>query len=213
MKLDIVLEEVDPETNCIAADWEMLRAESSGIKATLNIDLEREERPFVFDLTPEEVASLKRIEGIASGAGGLPGRLRSKIATDDLPYKTHTGRELALMLSGEKPLAYFSYFDEESPSVAIDQPFERYVSTGELRHRHYRLQLSNEAESINYAIYTAPGETWRADALVLMLEAGQKSGWCAGMERVLGSLLGYTNEENDAYQTWAAKREPPRKPR
>jgi hypothetical protein len=206
MALDIVLEEIDPETNCIAADWEILRTQPSDISAALDIDLEQEERPFVFDLTPEEVTSLKRIEGIESGQLNLPGRLRTKVATDDLPYKTHTGRELALMLSGRKPLAYFSYFDGEPLSIAIDQPFDEHVTKGELEYRHYRLRLSEKAEIVNYAIYTLPSEAWRADALTMLLEAGQRSGWCPGMERLLGSLLGYTDEENDVYLEWVAER-------
>lgn len=207
MKLDIVLEEVDPETNCIVSDWELLRAHPADINVALEIDLEREERPFVFDLTPEEVASLKRIEGIESQQNNLPGRLRTKVAADGLPYKTRTGRELMLMLSGRKPLAYFSYFDGDPLSSIIDQPFDRHVANGELEYRQHRLRLREKAEFVNYAIYTLPTEAWRADALILLLEAGEKGGWCPGMERVVGSLLGYTDEENDAYLEWAAKRD------
>jgi hypothetical protein len=62
----------------------MLRARAADINTVLDIDIDREERPFVFDLTPDEVASLTDRE-IGSDRSSLPGRLRTRIATEDLP--------------------------------------------------------------------------------------------------------------------------------
>ena len=48
-------------------------------------------------------------------------------------------------------------------------------------------------------LYALPEESWRINAYILLLKTSKKSGWSEGFERMEGSLLGYTDEQNDAY--------------
>ena len=60
------------------------------------------------ELRTRDVSRLKARFKIAFEPGAKAARLRRWYPLDDLPYRIHTGRELAMMLDGSKPLSYFS---------------------------------------------------------------------------------------------------------
>src|SRR5712664_1178234 len=112
MKTDVVsprfvLEAIDPMTECPTSDVafdvddidELCRIAGIG---TAGFDSGAE-----YELQQCDLGQLKSRYKIAFEPGFLAVRLRSWLPLDDLPYRVHTGRELALMLEGRKPLAYF----------------------------------------------------------------------------------------------------------
>ena len=129
-------------------------------------------------------------------------RLRQKVFLDELPYQLHTSRELALMLAGEKPLSVFAgahppYSEvEEIP----ERLFDPYVSARRFVKAEYlEPAQAGASQMIRRVFYALPDEVWRIKAYVLLLATAKKSGWSEGFERMEGSLLGYTDQQNDAY--------------
>lgn len=45
--------------------------------------------------------------------------------------------------------------------------------------------------------FALPGQEWRIDAYLLLVEVGYRSGWADCYERYEGALLGYGDAEND----------------
>jgi hypothetical protein len=126
----------------------------------------------------------------------------------DLEAANHTNRELELMLAGKKPLAMF--FDETSvlPNEEIipDEKFTPYVSNGlfvrgeETYTGAFHSGL-NRNEQIKYVFFALVEEAWRIPALSLLLRVRYRmNSWQSEeVERMEGFLLGYTDEEVDAW--------------
>jgi hypothetical protein len=116
----------------------------------------------------------------------------------------HEGRELELMLSGKKPMAMFT---EVLPveSQIPEQEFAEYVESGKIVKREVfepgpRLPGHPEETKIRRVLYALPTETWRIDAMIMLSEVYQRHpGWDAGLERMIGSLLGYEAEDVEAF--------------
>lgn len=126
--------------------------------------------------------------------------VRSKMWFDELSYKTHTNRELLLMLAGKKPLSVFSVdtsFDRSVPEVA----FSPYVSSGRI-HREENEQSFLRIQSkptIKYVYFCDPSETWRIRAHILLMHIFSIEGWSNAFTRIEGALLGYKDSETDEY--------------
>jgi len=127
---------------------------------------------------------------------------------DDLPYKVHTGRELALMLVGKKPLAYFSgqYPPNPEAEEIPERLFDPHVEEGRFVKREYVMFADNCGPSLRskglcmrIVMYAPPDQEWRIDAMLLVLDTAAKSGWSEGFERMQGSLLGYEDWKNNIY--------------
>jgi hypothetical protein len=145
-----------------------------------------------FDLTPHN--------------SSLNGWLRAWSAWDELPYPVHTGRELRMLLSGEKPLAAFVDDMPNLPDNGIvpEEIFTPYVSTGRLIKRDR--ETSRSGRPCRDVLYALPSEVWRMDAYLLLLDILDQGCWSEGMERMQGRLLGYTDSQNDAYIDFLRKR-------
>jgi hypothetical protein len=50
-----------------------------------------------------------------------------------------------------------------------------------------------------HVFYARPTEAWRIDAYIAMMAAASKAGWSEGFERLEGTLLGYTEQQNDIH--------------
>lgn len=126
----------------------------------------------------------------------------------DLQAVNHTNRELELMLSGKKPLAMF--YDEVSclPNEEIipEARFAEYVDSG----RFVRGEETYEAEfhpelgrlmRMQYVFFALSEEAWRIPALALLLRVRYRmnSHRSEEVERIESTLLGYTEEEIDAW--------------
>jgi hypothetical protein len=117
----------------------------------------------------------------------------------DLPYLVHAGFELPLMLEGRKPLAYF--VDRTKWLEEYLEPFRRFVDDGRIVKRLIESETERDVTTVYFAL---PSEQWRIDAHVALRKRGAASGWNAAMEREEGSLLGYSDWENDRWAEWRA---------
>ncbi|MDB5707905.1 MAG: hypothetical protein JWN66_5021 [Sphingomonas bacterium] len=140
----------------------------------------------------------------------LPDRIYTAIGRpsplfDNVPYMIHTHFELPLMLEGRKPLAAFGDF---YPSEWFDDylaPFEQFVAAGRIIRRIVDTPMPHlkerrpDLDGLRNVFFTLPGEEWRADAYLLLMDTHRKSDvpWNDSQERFHGSLLGYEDWQND----------------
>jgi hypothetical protein len=121
-----------------------------------------------------------------------------------LPYLSHSGRELGLMLRGTKPLAYFlnvvaSEFDF---NIRYWRMFDRHVAAGQLIKREVFELLSDlEHRRLFYAL---PGHEWRIDAMLTLLN--ELEAWSDGHERRFSELLGYESWQIDHWLRYCRAR-------
>lgn len=124
-----------------------------------------------------------------------------------LPYIVHTNRELGLMLKGVKPLAIFSDEYDCFPDVVARylRLFDRHVASGALI-RSELVQLWGMRQGrelrIHKIYFTLPGEEWRVDAMIALMDDPQP--WSDAKEREMGRLLGYTAWQQDVWMEHVA---------
>jgi hypothetical protein len=112
----------------------------------------------------------------------------------------HEGRELDLMSTGAKPLAMFV---ESIPPEFESFPeiqFDSLVADGKLL-KSVSIETFQDADGherhIRRVLYALAGEEWRIRALLLVqnLYNSLLPGWRPDLERVIGLLLGYTEQD------------------
>jgi hypothetical protein len=54
-------------------------------------------------------------------------------------------------------------------------------------------------------LYSLRHEEWRIDAFALVQNTAARTGWNESLERIVGSLLGYDEWQNDAYMEYLSK--------
>lgn len=122
----------------------------------------------------------------------------------DLLASNHTGRELSLMLAGRKPLAMFFVEISELPNEVLvpERAFAEHIESGRFVRGEitlesgYSITLGRNAH-IRYVFYALSSEAWRIAAMSLLRESFAKSKcpWNESLERIEGTLLGYSDEE------------------
>jgi hypothetical protein len=121
-----------------------------------------------------------------------------------LPYLSHSGRELGLMLRGTKPLTYFlnvvaSEFDF---NIRYWRMFDRHVAAGRLIKREVFEVISGlEHRRLFYAL---PGHEWRIDAMLTLIN--ELAAWSDGHERRFSELLGYESWQIDHWLRYCRAR-------
>jgi hypothetical protein len=204
-----VLEAIDPQTECVSMEVKFEITEPSEIGDLIGSDaaaavLEGAD----CDLEPDEVGKFRTRFNLAFEPGDLTVRLRTTSHLDDLPYQVHTGRELAFMLKGTKPLAAFwgAYPSIPDREEIPERLFDPYVAAGRFvkRERVFEARPSEVVggelrHATRIVLYALPQEAWRIDAYLLLQDTAAKSGWNEGFERMQGSLLGYDQWENDIF--------------
>lgn len=111
--------------------------------------------------------------------------------------KSHTGKELQLMLKGLKPFAAFVdvYHSESEDEVIPESHFGPYVKSGKiLKFEDIEVPDEKIAHTLRRVMYVLPGEEWRARAYVMIWTLARKHGWNEGFERIEGYLLGYEDK-------------------
>lgn len=130
----------------------------------------------------------------------------------DLAAANHTNRELQLMLSGSKPLAMFYALVSELPDERLipEDRFASYVAEGRFLREEVIYNEAFELASVRnsqtkYVFFAVPDEAWRIRAMLLVQHSFRKSSyrWNETLERIESALLGYTDDEIDA---WCASR-------
>ena len=108
----------------------------------------------------------------------------------DYPYPLHTNRELEMMLAGAKPFAVFAHervegFDK--CDALAGQDFETHVARGTMSEHVRTVRHATGEAEIDYYFYALPGEEWRVEAYLMLLEllhrgpgAASWNGWRAG---------------------------------
>ena len=76
----------------------------------------------------------------------------------------HEGQEIALMLTGEKPLALFSGFADDTGNIP-DPDFEPHVRDGTFVKREFQVDLPSEEglPPFWHVLLARPEDTWRID--------------------------------------------------
>ncbi len=107
----------------------------------------------------------------------------------------HTGKELALMLSGEKPMAFIDHPKKMGP-------FEPYVASGQIV--KFEQQLTYEFDDpselpykANVAYFCLPGQEWRAQTLMKIYKRLHKREieMHSSIHIIIGKLLGYQDSD------------------
>lgn len=126
----------------------------------------------------------------------------------NLQAANHTNRELELMLAGCKPLSMF--YDEigvlPHEGIIPEERFAPYVISGvfvrgEATFTGRFVASLNRDERIKYVFFATASQAWRIPAISLLLRIRYQTGnWQSEeFERMEASLLGYTDEEVDAW--------------
>lgn len=112
----------------------------------------------------------------------------------------HEGKELDLMLAGEKPLAMFSDI-VGSGYRWPDAAFEPYVLSGTLIKQEFFENTPDEKYVARYLYYALPSETWRIkEAHNLNLQAlNDIGGDSISICKYIGYLLGYKKEDIEVF--------------
>lgn len=106
----------------------------------------------------------------------------------------HEGRELDLLLSGEKKAALFADFITDdgtiSEEIIPEKKFEPYINSGSVCRHQKEVFYPKFKKTYRMVVFTTPDEKWRAEALFWLREAND-----IYTDIIIGRLLGYTEEE------------------
>jgi hypothetical protein len=119
----------------------------------------------------------------------------------------HTGKELQLMLEGKKPLSmFYDDADEERDERIIPElAFGQLVATGQFSKAERTFELAYDprigrSRRIRYVLYCLKGQEWRLEAMFLVEKAVLNTPYYdEGLDRMIGYLLGYTDDEVEAH--------------
>lgn len=129
----VVVEALDPQTLCIRASAAFVVLEPRKFCGIALIDNLAEIENTPWRISSTQLGKLKsqfcfELEDVESDELTV----RGWHWLDELPYKTHTRREITMMLQGKKPLAIFSVFTPEGQEdeVFAEQVFDEHVKEG-----------------------------------------------------------------------------------
>ncbi len=124
----------------------------------------------------------------------------------DLKTANHTGRELELMLAGTKPLSEFCGEIGELPDEEIipEFKFSPFVESGQFVRGQTTVDAAfhpawNRNVQITYVLFALKSEAWRIVEMIDLQHSVMRTGWNEQIERRSSYLLGYTQEEIDAW--------------
>lgn len=195
-----VLEYVDQITNCITGESIFAVDDVTALCEIVDPAAVDIHPAAYYELELKDIEKIKLRFEIAGNDYSPVAQLRSWHVMDELPYKVHTNRELALMLAGEKPFAAFSeYLPSDLDDECIPEScFAPYVQDGLFLKREYVIAAQNNRKT-RVVLYARSGEEWRIEAYILLKRTAEKAGWSEGFERMEGALLGYAEWQNDIY--------------
>ena len=203
-----VIEAIDGATECPTSDASFAVDNVAELYRMIGANASEIDSGAECELRTRDVSRLKARFKIAFEPGARAARLRRWYPLDDLPYRIHTGRELAMMLDGSKPLSYFSGQYPPSPEIEEipERLFDPYVKKGRFVKREYVMfgetcgpGPRSRGLCRRIVMYALPDQEWRINAMLLLLDTADKSGWSEGFERMQGSLLGYEEWQNDIF--------------
>jgi hypothetical protein len=198
-KLSLMLELTDSQTGCILDEVDFTGADAHLLLELLDIT-DASFEGVSYRMSSEDLTCIRdKFKSKNLPLEVSAGHLRARGKWDDLPYKPHTNRELLLMLKGEKPLTVFhdAHPWQSHELLELCERFEPYVAEGRFIKREYLdKDQSEEHQYFKWVFFALPAESWRIDAYILLKQTAKLSGWNDGFERMEGTLLGYTDEQN-----------------
>jgi len=214
---EFVLQGLDPVTETVWVEWRVRIVDIERLKDILGAHCagDHDLKGTYYDISPRDMRRIGRICQPPVVPDSLYTAIRRRHSGfDDIPYMVHTNFELPLMLDGRKPLAVFS---DGYPSDWFDSflaPFEQFVEAGRIVRRIVDTPMPHikdrrpDLEGIRHAYFALPGEEWRIDAYLLLMDApyGSDLAWSDREERYQGSLLGYEDWQNDWWIEQRVKR-------
>jgi hypothetical protein len=203
-----ILEAIDPVTASISREVGFTIKDLPELLAVLEWAEDEFKLGWTYYPDTAVVARLKRHYKITFDDDGFECALRPWNPNDDLPYKIHTGRELAMMLAKTKPLAVFcdDYPRHHCLEIIPEREFEPHVIAGHIIKHELILPPAKDAPVINgkpigsrRVLYALPGQEWRIDAYLQLWETMKKTGWTEALEREEGTLLGYEDWQTEIH--------------
>jgi hypothetical protein len=116
----------------------------------------------------------------------------------------HEEQELTLMQEGRKPLAMFLEATPPEFKTFPEEEFDSLVAQGKLV-KHVSMAVfadpSGNDRQHRRVLYALPSEEWRIPAFLFVQEIYDSlaPGWRPDLERVIGRLLGYADEDIDDF--------------
>lgn len=203
-----ILQALDPATGCPILEAMLRLDDLAGLRNLIGRDADDDpDIEQIYKFATEDLPALWAFAGFAFPQGIGTIRLQAWHPLRNVPYLVHTGFELALMLEGRKPLSAFS---GTCPSQWLDDylmPFGRYVSEGRILRRVVdrvspaRPRKNLRELRLRHIFFALPGEEWRVDSYLAMLDAMAETGWTEVLERRQGELLGYLDWQRDWWET------------
>lgn len=132
----------DPATASISLEAQFEVKDRAELRSLLEMSADELEDGATYELDSEDVAKIVQHYSLSFEPGSMPVELFPWHPTDDLPYKIHTNRELALMLAGVKPFAAFSDVYPSSHGLYVLP--EREFEPGHLASHTCRQALNSE---------------------------------------------------------------------
>jgi len=113
-----------------------------------------------------------------------------------MEFDQQCGRELKMMLSGEKLLAAFFQDDLISEFDALDgQNFDPWVESGKIIRREIETELNGIW--VKYILFAPASEAWRIEAYLVLLEFRTSRSWTPELEWVEARIYGLPPEQCD----------------
>ncbi|CQR44917.1 hypothetical protein THICB3560282 [Thiomonas sp. CB3] len=194
----LALSYVDEDTDCVVDEIIFSPKNRHMIAEIIDSDVIYNYQSY--ELSQEESELIVSANNLSSPPKYSFGRLSLKNRNNILTYMTHSGRELMLMLSGEKPLAVFSdsLIDFSDNYSKKEKLFDHYVSKGVFL-KSAAVINKGEVGDIRFILYANPDEAWRMKSYILLQKTHVKCGWNDCLERMEGALLGYSDAQNDEW--------------
>ncbi|GEP58964.1 hypothetical protein [Reyranella soli] len=200
----VLFEEYDPSTGYVLAFRELSPPEILEVGRLISKDLLGDE---VITLDQGQAARIGALVNFISQSKDASFQIQTIALPKDLPYLNHANRELALMRAGKKPLSVFSGWEiSEIERDIYSRLFDPLVNEGIFVRQEYqfsgggRLVEGSRFEKNFALLYALKQESWRIPAYrMLRNSAARSGGWSNDYERLFGTLLGYNDEENDAW--------------
>ena len=190
-------ETIDLRTRCVVAHRRVHIENPDDLFSAIGVTRREFESLGGWCLDAAVAARVAGTLGVEWSDGEFEVDLRVPTLTDTLPYEVHTRRELTLMLAGSKPLAAF--MGPHPPAECADPIPEAYFAPHVAAGRFIRREQVEPDGKYRRVLYALPGHEWRIDAYLDLWVERSGKGWSNELERREGTLLGYTDEQNDQY--------------
>ena len=204
---NFVLQAIDPSLGCSVLEALIPRPDVESLRKLLGSDAtDDQDLNNTYFLDPDQVRTIATQFDVPFDPISPETRLSRLNSISEIPYLVHTNYELFLMLDGKKPFAMFTIsYPTEDGDDAVEVMFEPHVQSGRIVKRvviepfnkpiqGYRGRMYDGSRHLYYAL---PGEEWRIDANRILWRQLDYVAWNETMERMWGTLLGYTDAQND----------------